>query len=491
MERVLCIIGTLVVYSEAMLGLLVVALLSSFAQGLLAGLDLKYHGRTHFGGSFTKAAELSMSSSVDYLESLSKSSSPRVRRYNRKVEVDRERPSKSLGVRGFSSSKVAPKSSKTRRTAQSQRKNKFSQQNSNDVEVGRVSVYCLGASVDLNALRSHIFRRSFDNKQKNDGDMSLSATGNNGDDSDKIEDDVLHISNGSSDLLWQEFSQQVGVDEGSSNEEIDWNLLGQRVMSSQDIFYYDYGCVVMWGLSPNEEMAALEELKEFVTEIYSDEELDESCDTLEFVFDHNVNPKRPVRFDRMRLRSLKIQEKLALSYAMAQSSKLFVFESKVLNSLEETRDLPRELAEKGMISCSKRDLNMLIGQLFVEQTEVNLFSNILDTPDFLWEDDEHTPAYSYLRGYLEVDERVDLLNSRLSVMRELLDVLTAQVENSNSSRLEWIIIFLIAVEIVLGILSNPLFAGKRFISSMTVPAAILAFKGGRMPTWRERSRTNL
>ena len=56
-------------------------------------------------------------------------------------------------------------------------------------------------------------------------------------------------------------------DEGSSNEEIDWNLLGQRVMSSQDIFYYDYGCVVMWGLSQNEEMAALEELKEFVTEI--------------------------------------------------------------------------------------------------------------------------------------------------------------------------------------------------------------------------------
>ena len=60
----------------------------------------------------------------------------------------------------------------------------------------------------------------------------------------------------------------------------------------------------------------------------------------------------------------------------AQSSKLFVFESRVLESLESTRYLPRELAKYGKISSSKKDLNQLIGKLFVEQTEVNLFSSI-------------------------------------------------------------------------------------------------------------------
>ena len=33
---------------------------------------------------------------------------------------------------------------------------------------------------------------------------------------------------------------------------------------------------------------------------------------------------------------------------------------------------------------SKKRLNTLIGELFVEQMEINLFSTILDTPDFLW-----------------------------------------------------------------------------------------------------------
>ena len=117
---------------------------------------------------------------------------------------------------------------------------------------------------------------------------------------------------------------------------------------------------------------------------------------MEFVFDKTANPQRPIRFDRMRLRSLQVEEKLALSYAMAQSSKLFVFELRVFDSLEVTRYLPRELATKGKISLSKKKLNQLIGELFVEQTEVNLFSSILDTPDFLWEDDEFVPAYQVI-----------------------------------------------------------------------------------------------
>ena len=81
-----------------------------------------------------------------------------------------------------------------------------------------------------------------------------------------------------------------------------------------------------------------------------------------------------------------------------------------------------------------------------------------------------------------MDDRVDLLNSRLTVMRELLDVLQSQVESANSSRLEWIVIWLIAMEIIMGIISNPLFAGKRAVSSLFVPVLILLYKGARFPS---------
>ena len=326
-------------------------------------------------------------------------------------------------------------------------------ENIEDVQVGRVSMYCVGASLDLNALRAKIFRRGFQEQSGTNGyfNEALPSLTLAEEELQNFDNDVLYISNASQDLLEVKErillnqQQKIVQGDGTSGNENDWDkdwlFYGQQVISTKEIFYYDYGCVVMWGLSPAEEKAVLDELHDLVEDACADAEVQESFDTLEFVFDRKANPQRPIRFDRMRLRSLELREKLALSYAMAQSSKLFVFEYRVLKSLEETRYLPQELAGQGTIGCSKEELNMLIGQLFVEQTEVNLFSSILDTPDFLWEDDEHTPAYSHLRSYLEVDDRVDLLNSRLGVMRELLGVLQSQVEGANSSRLEWIVIW--------------------------------------------------
>jgi uncharacterized Rmd1/YagE family protein len=129
------------------------------------------------------------------------------------------------------------------------------------------------------------------------------------------------------------------------------------LLATQDIFYFDYGCAVFWGLTEQEEKAAITELVPFVEDPVSEGELGDSHDTMEFVYDRKANPQRPIRFDRIKMKSLKVGEKLSLSYAMAQSSKLFVLESRVFRRLESTRQLPRELAEKGKITCSKKELN--------------------------------------------------------------------------------------------------------------------------------------
>jgi uncharacterized Rmd1/YagE family protein len=359
---------------------------------------------------------------------------------------------------------------------------------------GRVAVYCVGSSIDIISLRSHIFRRNFGNSNydMSSGDRpNLTLTRGETGVPEQLDDEVLHVSNTPLFITMNETYSKVDANQlfyqsnednfddnlflDANSDEI-WQTREKLLLATQDVFYFDYGCVVFWGLTPREEKAALTELEAFTADPVSLDELDNSFDIMQYEFDRKANPQRPIKFDRMRLRSLRIEEKLALSYAMAQSSKLFVFESKVLQSVERTRYLPKELSSKGRITSSKKELNQLIGQLFVQQTEVNLFSSILDTPDFLWDDDEYLPAYQYTRSYLEVDDRVDLLNTRLGVIRDLLDVLTAQVADSNSTRLEWIVIWLISVEIVMGIMSNPLFAGKRVLSALLVPTGIYAYK---------------
>lgn len=45
-----------------------------------------------------------------------------------------------------------------------------------------------------------------------------------------------------------------------------------------------------------------------------------------------------------------------------------------------------------------------------------------------------------------------VLNKRLDMLRELLDVLQQQMENSHAVKLEWIIIYLIVAEVALQML---------------------------------------
>jgi uncharacterized Rmd1/YagE family protein len=45
--------------------------------------------------------------------------------------------------------------------------------------------------------------------------------------------------------------------------------------------------------------------------------------------------------------------------------------------------------------------------------------------------------------------RTEILNKRLDMLRELLDVLQQQMENAHGVKLEWIVIYLIIAEVLL------------------------------------------
>lgn len=57
-------------------------------------------------------------------------------------------------------------------------------------------------------------------------------------------------------------------------EQLPWKTKEMLVMNTQDIFYFDYGCVVFWGLTPSEEKAALKELEAFTIDPVNPVELE-------------------------------------------------------------------------------------------------------------------------------------------------------------------------------------------------------------------------
>ena len=73
---------------------------------------------------------------------------------------------------------------------------------------------------------------------------------------------------------------------------------------------------------------------------------------------------------------------------------------------------------------------------------------MLDSPELMWSEPQLEPVYAAMRSYLEMDQRVELMTERLSVLGDLLAVLRDQVGTRHGEWLEWIVIILIAAEIL-------------------------------------------
>ena len=211
------------------------------------------------------------------------------------------------------------------------------------------------------------------------------------------------------------------------------------------VFFFSYGCVVTWGLSENQERRLLDS----VTRNHAHEPLpDDEVEFDDFGYVDGVGQKLSLLKDTIKLSSRETREKLAISFALAQSAKLAIFEATVEKTIQSTKDIPQKMAVDGKIKLNRQDITRQIGQLFVDRSSINLYSDILDNPDFFWEDDEWLPVYSRVAKYLEVDRRADVLNKRLDILKELFDMLATELHNSHSNKLEWIVIILIMVEVL-------------------------------------------
>ncbi|RHX99938.1 hypothetical protein DYB34_006481 [Aphanomyces astaci] len=215
----------------------------------------------------------------------------------------------------------------------------------------------------------------------------------------------------------------------------------------KDVFYFATGCTVFWGLTRAEEQAHIQAIRAFSNGSVKQVEVED--------MDFCYGDASSVINDSITLSSFRSSEKIAISFAMAQSSKLDVFEQRVDETIQETRHIPQTLAETGEIKkYSQKDISQLIGRLFIERSDINLNSDMLDDPDFFWDDDEYQPLYKKMMKYLDVDNRVHILNTRLDILRELLDVLSQQLARQHDTKLEWIVIWLIVAEVVVEVFWN-------------------------------------
>ncbi|MFM8453832.1 MAG: RMD1 family protein [Gammaproteobacteria bacterium] len=226
-------------------------------------------------------------------------------------------------------------------------------------------------------------------------------------------------------------------------EVIHVKVQSEHLSDEGDVFFFPYGAVVIWGLGQQQDAAILAEIKEFQTQALENPDVD--------VFDYAYGEQASIVDDEIILPDHAIITKLAFSYAIAQSVKLDIFEQTIQKTFHLTRDLPEYLANKGDISLSRKQMRKMMGRLFIDRHSINLHQELLDTPEFFWDHSDLEKFYIMTTHYLDKERRINILNQRLTVLKELFDMLNTELNHYHSTMLEWIIVVLISIEVLTNI----------------------------------------
>lgn len=209
------------------------------------------------------------------------------------------------------------------------------------------------------------------------------------------------------------------------------------------LYIFDYGVVVLGNydeVGRSEFLRFIKSMSETAIEsdlneqylIEEDDKITKFVVKNDFVTIHEATPSV------LRIVMLNVAQSVALEYYEKLTDEL----------ISSTKQFTQELELKGKLSISKTALLKYIGRVLNVKNSIvdNLY--ILDDPNLVWDDDGLNQLNRSLKANFEINTRFKDLDYRLRIVEDNLKLFTDVLNHRESSRLEWIVIILIFIEIV-------------------------------------------
>jgi len=146
--------------------------------------------------------------------------------------------------------------------------------------------------------------------------------------------------------------------------------------------------------------------------------------------------------------------KIAFSSGLARSAKLAVLETALDRYFESTRTIPSLLSAGSKLPFTRSFILRKTGELLHVRAQLNLYSELTDSlPDLFWESKHELGLEGYfdrVGRVLDVTIRIRTLNDKIDYANEIASVLREKLSETHGLFLEWLIIALIAIEVVYG-----------------------------------------
>lgn len=140
-----------------------------------------------------------------------------------------------------------------------------------------------------------------------------------------------------------------------------------------------------------------------------------------------------------------------ISLILAKSVALEKIENGINNVMDEVEDIIDYL-EKGRLNIKNEPLAKLASKILGFKHRSISYIMIFDKPDITWEDIKLDDFYYQLSELFELQDRYDQMRDKIEILTDITGVFTNLTHEHRATRLEWIIIILIAIEFVIGLI---------------------------------------
>lgn len=216
----------------------------------------------------------------------------------------------------------------------------------------------------------------------------------------------------------------------------------------REIFFFREGTIVLWNVTDLESSNVVNFLKPYEQDSYSEKLIQGESETMNY--QHQVEGKSSVLeqngdfvipFERNLL------DKYTFSNSLALSVKLGIWEAMLDTYIDSIEYVTEDLKLGKKIKMTREEVLSKQGELFALRHLINLSSDLLDTPDFYWDRDQYERLYVQTCSYFNINRRTKVMNEKLNHCIELIELLSTHLSDKHHTRLEWMIIVLIMVEV--------------------------------------------
>lgn len=245
----------------------------------------------------------------------------------------------------------------------------------------------------------------------------------------------------------------------------------ERPRGTGDVFVFASGCVVSWNVTEQIQkhlvhrvlVAAAEQPHLDKVEIEDFDYLEDATRSSSRIIgdtiilgtqsrsDEDTTGDSQDASDVSRLEADIVLAKIAFSSGFARSTKLAVLENLLSSYFESTRSIPATLSNGSKLKFTRSFILRKTGELLSIRAQLNLYSELTDAmPDIFWDSPTQlglSDYYDEVGTALDIGVRIQALNEKLNYASEIASVLRERLSEKHSTGLEWLIIFLISVEV--------------------------------------------